>query len=252
MRFFRVSCRRLRPIGLLALNWRLLPLPTAPASLKKGSATVGASWFWLGVLSSKIRAFWGCYGDVRDTESDVGPSLRRVGGAASYEGTGVGVRGRAWRRRAVEARGGRFRCFWRCPHGRRLGKATPGLVRLGMQQRASSSGPFSCVANVVALRLRCRDMPSCPVFREPFLRRRGASLPERRVWRRLPSLSNLRSSGVGPATAASVHLRLAAAAPVGRGSVVVRSPSGIASDLKEDPMVLCRRSRAKTRLLKQP
>ena len=48
------------------------------------------------------------------------------------------------------------------------------------------------------------------------------------------------------------HVMLAAAAPVGRGSVVVRSPSGIASDLKEDPMVLCRRSRAKTRLLKQP
>ena len=122
----------------------------------------------------------------------MGAALRRDGGAAAYEGPGVGVRGRARRRRAVEARGGRFGCFWRCPHGRRLGKATPGLVRLGMQQRASSSGPFSCVANVVALRLRCRDMPSCPVFREPVLRRRGASLPERRVWRTLPSLSNLR------------------------------------------------------------
>ena len=129
---------------------------------------------------------------MRDAESDVGAALRRDGRAAAYEGTGVGVRGRARRRRAVEARGGRFRCFWRCPHGWRLGKATPGLVRLGMQQRASSSGPFSCVANVVALRLRCRDMPSCPVFREPFLRRRGASLPERRVWRTLPWVSNLR------------------------------------------------------------
>ena len=117
------------------------------------------------------------------------------GGAAAYEGTGVDVRGRARRRRAVEARGGRFGCFWRCPHGRRLGKATPGLVRLGMQQRASSSGPFSFVANVVALRLRCRDMPSWPVFREPFPRRRGTSLPERRVWRTLPSLSNLHLRG---------------------------------------------------------
>ncbi len=172
---------------------------------------------------------------MRDAESDVGAALRRDGRAAAYEGTGVGVRGRARRRRAVEARGGRFRCFWRCPHGRRLGKATPGLVRLGMQQRASSSGPFSCVANVVALRLRCRDMPSCPVFREPFLRRRGASLPERRVWRTLPSLSNLRSSGVGPATAASVHLRLAAAALISFVNIVVRSPSGIASDPQGGP-----------------
>ncbi len=163
---------------------------------------------------------------MRDAESDVGAALRRDGRAAAYEGTGVGVRGRARRRRAVEARGGRFRCFWRCPHGRRLGKATPGLVRLGMQQRASSSGPFSFVANVVALRLRCRDMPSCPVFREPVLRRRGASLPERRVWRTLPSLSNLRSSGVGPATAASVHLKLAAAAPISFVSVALRFSIG--------------------------
>ena len=163
---------------------------------------------------------------MRDAESDVGAALRRDGRAAAYEGTGVGVRGRARRRRAVEARGGRFRCFWRCPHGRRLGKATPGLVRLGMQQRASSSGPFSCVANVVALRLRCRDMPSCPVFREPVLRRRGASLPERRVWRTLPSLSNLRSSGVGPATAASEHLKLAAAAPISFVSVALRFSIG--------------------------
>ena len=132
---------------------------------------------------------------MRDAESDVGAALRHDGGAAAYEGPGVGVRGRARRRRAVEARGGRFRCFWRCPHGRRLGKATPGLVRLGMQQRASSSGPFSCVANVVALRLRCRYMPSCPVFWEPFPRRRGAGLPERRVWRTLPWVSNLRPCG---------------------------------------------------------
>ena len=192
MGFCCVSWRSLRPVGLLALKLLLRQLLTGAASRKKGSGTVGASWFWLGTLSSKIWAFWGCYSAVRDAESDVGPALRRDGGAAAYEGTGVGVRGRARRRRAVEARGGRFRCFWRCPHGRRLGKATPGLVRLGMQQRASSPGPFSCVANVVALRLRCRDMPSCPVFREPVLRRRGASLPERRVWRTLPWVSNLR------------------------------------------------------------
>ena len=72
-------------------------------------------------------------------------------------------------------------------------------------------------------------MPSCPVFREPVLRRRGASLPE------LPSLSNLRSSGVGPATAASVHLKLAAAVPISFVNVVVRSPSGIASDPQGGP-----------------
>ena len=41
-------------------------------------------------------------------------------------------------------------------------------------------------------RLHCRDMPSCPVFREPFPRRRGAGLPERFVWRTLPWFSNLR------------------------------------------------------------
>ena len=70
----------------------------------------------------------------------MGAALRRDGRAAAYEGTGVGVRGRARRRRAVEARGGRFGCFWRCPHGRRLVEATPGLVRLEMQQGASSSG----------------------------------------------------------------------------------------------------------------
>ena len=208
------------------MNWNFIPLPTGAARRKQGSGTMGASLFLLVVLSSKIWAFGGCYGEVRDAESDVGAALRRDGRAAAYEGTGVGVRGRARRRRAVEARGGRFRCFWRCPHGWRLGKATPGLVRLGMQQRASSSGPFSCVANVVALRLRCRDMPSCPVFREPVLRRRGTSLPERRVWRTLPSLSNLRSSGVGPATAASVHLKLAAAAPISFVSVALRFSIG--------------------------
>ena len=69
-------------------------------------------------------------------------------------------------------------------------------------------------------------MPSCPVFREPFPRRRGAGLPERRVWRTLPSLSNLRSSGVGPATAASVHLRLAVAAPISFVSVALRFSIG--------------------------
>ena len=191
MGFFRVCWRRPRPVGLPALKLRFRQQARGAASRNKGSSTVRCSWLCCEVLSSKIWAFWGCYGEVRDAESDVGAALRRDGRAAAYEGTGVGVRGRARRRRAVEARGGRFRCFWRCPHGRRLGKATPGLVRLGMQQRASSPGPFSCVANVVALRLRCRDMPSCPVFREPFPRRRGAGLPERRVWRTLPWDSNL-------------------------------------------------------------
>ena len=118
MGFFRVCWRRPRPVGLLLVNWNFLPLPTAAASRIKGSSTVGASLFLLVVLSSKIRGFWGCYGAVRDAESDVGAALRRDGGAAAYEGTGVGVRGRARRRRAVEARGGRFGCFWRCPHGR--------------------------------------------------------------------------------------------------------------------------------------
>ena len=100
------------------MNWRLRQKPVGAASRNKGSATVGASWYLLVVLSSKFWAFWGCYGDARDTESDVGAALRRDGRAAAYEGTGVGVRGRARRRRAVEARGGRFGCFWRCPHGR--------------------------------------------------------------------------------------------------------------------------------------
>ncbi len=45
--------------------------------------------FLLVVLSSKIWAFWGCYGAVRDAESDVGAALRRDGGAASYEDTGA-------------------------------------------------------------------------------------------------------------------------------------------------------------------
>ena len=53
----------------------LRQLPTGAASRKKGSGTVGASWFWLGTLSSKIWAFWGCYGAVRDAESDVGAAL---------------------------------------------------------------------------------------------------------------------------------------------------------------------------------
>ena len=59
---------------------------------------MGASLFLLVVLSSKIWAFGGCYGEVRDAESDVGAALRRDGRAAAYEGTGVGVRGRARRR----------------------------------------------------------------------------------------------------------------------------------------------------------
>ena len=81
--------RRLGSVGLLALKLLLRQLPTGAASRKIGSGTVGASWFWLGTLSSKIWAFWGCYGAVRDAESDVGAALRRDGGAASYEDTGA-------------------------------------------------------------------------------------------------------------------------------------------------------------------
>ena len=44
---------------------------------------------WRLVLSSKIWGILGCYGDVRDAESDVGAALRRDGGAASYEDTGA-------------------------------------------------------------------------------------------------------------------------------------------------------------------
>ena len=43
------------------------------------------------------------------------------------------------------------------------------------------------------------------------------------------------SSGVGPATAASVHLKLAAAVPISFVNVVVRSPSGITSDPQGGP-----------------
>ena len=140
MGFFAESWRRLRPVGLLVLNWNLRQLPTGAATRKNGSGTVGASLFWRLVLSSKFCWFLRYDGAVRDAESDVGPALRRDGGAAAYEGTGVGVRGRARRRRGVEARGGRFGCFWRCPHSRRLGEVTPGFVGLEMQQGASSSG----------------------------------------------------------------------------------------------------------------
>ena len=45
--------------------------------------------FLLVVLSSKIWAFGGCCGAVRDAESDVGAALRRDGGAAAYEDTGA-------------------------------------------------------------------------------------------------------------------------------------------------------------------
>jgi hypothetical protein len=65
MGFCCVSWRSLRPVGLLALkSLKLLlrQLPTGAASRKKGSSTVGASLFLLVVLSSKIWAFWGCYG----------------------------------------------------------------------------------------------------------------------------------------------------------------------------------------------
>ena len=117
MGFFRVCWRRLGSVGLLVVNWNLRQLPTGAASRTKGSCTLGASLFWRLVLSSKFCWFLRYDGAVRDAESDVGPALRRDGGAAAYEGTGVGVRSRARRRRAVEARGGRFVCFWRCPHG---------------------------------------------------------------------------------------------------------------------------------------
>ena len=71
-----VGARRLGSVGLPALYWNFIPLPTGAASRAKGSSTVGASLFLLVVLSSKIRGFWGCYGAVRDAEGDVG------GGAA--------------------------------------------------------------------------------------------------------------------------------------------------------------------------
>ena len=89
MGFFAECRRHLGSAGLLEWNWNFLPLPTAAASRIKGSSTVGASLFLLVVLSSKIWAFGGCCGDVRDAESDVGAALRRDGGAASYEGTGA-------------------------------------------------------------------------------------------------------------------------------------------------------------------
>ena len=57
-----VGARRLGSVGLPALYWNFIPLPTGAASRNKGSATVGASWYLLVVLSSKFWAFWGCYG----------------------------------------------------------------------------------------------------------------------------------------------------------------------------------------------
>ena len=92
-----VGARRLGSVGLPALYWNFIPLPTGAATRAKGSSTVGASLFLLVVLSSKIWAFGGCYGAVRDAESNVGAALRQDGGASAYEGTGVGVRGRARR-----------------------------------------------------------------------------------------------------------------------------------------------------------
>ena len=53
------------------------------ASRIKGSSTVRCSWLCCGVLSSKIRGFWGCYGAVRDAESDVGAVVGWHGGAAA-------------------------------------------------------------------------------------------------------------------------------------------------------------------------
>ena len=97
MGFFRVCWRRLGSVGLLVVNWNLRQLPTGAASRTKGSCTLGASLFWRLVLSSKFCWFLRYDGAVRDAESDVGAALRRDGGAAAYEGTGVGVRGRARR-----------------------------------------------------------------------------------------------------------------------------------------------------------
>ena len=54
-----VGARRLGSVGLPALYWNFIPLPTGAASRAKGSSTVGASLFLLVVLSSKIRGFWG-------------------------------------------------------------------------------------------------------------------------------------------------------------------------------------------------
>ena len=86
-----VGARRLGSVGLPALYWNFLPLPTGAASRAKGSSTVGASLFLLVVLSSKIWAFGGCYGgrgvDLRFLWAAVG----WYGGAASYAGTGVVV-----------------------------------------------------------------------------------------------------------------------------------------------------------------
>ena len=53
------------------------------ASRIKGSSTVRCSFLRCGVLSSKIRGFWGCYGAVRDAESDVGAVVGWHGGAAA-------------------------------------------------------------------------------------------------------------------------------------------------------------------------
>ena len=61
------------------MNWNFIPLPTGAASRAKGSSTVGASLFLLVVLSSKIWAFGGCYGEVRTRRATWG---RRCGGMA--------------------------------------------------------------------------------------------------------------------------------------------------------------------------
>ena len=91
MGFFCVCWRRLCPVGLVALKLCFLPQARGAASRIKGSSTVRCSLLRCGVLSSKIWAFWGCYGAVRDAESDVGAALRWDGHAAAYEGSGVVV-----------------------------------------------------------------------------------------------------------------------------------------------------------------
>ena len=122
----------------------------------------------------------------------------RRGGCAAAGWPCGGVRGH-WRRcarprAASTRRRGSLRSFWRCPSWAVIRRGYSWVRALGNAARCVYFGdfPFIFAANVVALRLHCRDMPSCPVFREPFLRRRGASLPERRVWRTLPWVSNLR------------------------------------------------------------
>ena len=183
-----------------------------------------------------------------DAESDVG---RRCGGMVVRRRTRAlasvceAVRGAD----APSRRAASFSLLLAVPSRLATGKATR-LVRLGMQQRASSSGLFGCVANVVALRLRCRDMPSCPVFRRnrpappctsfPSARPEDATVLEFAVVRFRAATAARAFEARGGGAHQFCERRLAFLHRASRRT------------LKEDPMVLCRRSRAKTRLLKQP